>query len=238
MPITFFDQVIVCAASRPDDDVSTVGGAADPAARPIDNQPSAASDIAMVSDGTDTRSVTLEYEDAGGEVQTAVQSLSGTTEVTFGASTADILRITAASADANRTVTIREGAGGVTLHTLNPNETEAIKPFRKAEAGDAEKDYQEKYFLLNNGDPVRLLDYAEFADPDAAIAFALEGVVNGTGTTANRLTAPGLTFDSSPKSGGDLGTGDAQGIWYRQTVAAGAGRGAGTWTTRVTVQAA
>jgi len=78
----------------------------------------------------------------------------------------------------------------------------------------------------------------EFSDPSTKIAFALEGVLDGSDTNGagnNRLVAPtGYTFDSNAKSvaGGDLLAGSAQGVWLELTLNPGDAAQKTTYTLR------
>jgi hypothetical protein len=78
--------------------------------------------VAVVSDGADARQVTILGEDASGNRQTSNLTLNGTTEVNSGATTySKVYHVFAASEDASRTITVRQGAGGTTRGTIGAN---------------------------------------------------------------------------------------------------------------------
>ncbi len=77
--------------------------------------------VAVVSDGADTRQVTVVGEDASGNRQTENLTLNGTTEVVGSLTFSKLYAVYAASLDAARTVTIKQGSGGTTRGTIGPN---------------------------------------------------------------------------------------------------------------------
>lgn len=82
---------------------------------------SASSTIAAVSDGTDTRVITVIGEDTSGNRQTENITLNGTTEVVGSLTFSKVYAVYVASLDAARTVTIKQGSGGATRGTIGPN---------------------------------------------------------------------------------------------------------------------
>lgn len=91
--------------------------------RPAITQLTANSVIAAVSDGVDTRQLTIDGLDAGGAPQSEILTLNGTTEVVGLLTFSQIHLCTLSAADGARTVTVRQGAGGATRATLGPNVT-------------------------------------------------------------------------------------------------------------------
>ena len=92
--------------------------------------------VAVISDGVDTRVVTIVGEDAGGVRQTQTLTLNGATEVA-GTLTFSRLYLASISAlDASRIVTIRQGAGGATRGIIGANRMVSFLWFgRRASAG-------------------------------------------------------------------------------------------------------
>lgn len=93
--------------------------------------------VAVVSDGADTRTITITGEDAAGARQTQTLTLNGATEV-VGTLTFSRLYLASVSAlDAARTVTIRQGAGGATRGTIGPNRRTSFLWFGRMASGAA-----------------------------------------------------------------------------------------------------
>ena len=220
------DLVLYCAASRADDDSSLVGGAVDTAWRPLDIQFTSNAVVAVISDGADTRTVTVEGRLAvGGAVDTEVITLTGTTEAVGAKAWERILKLTLSATYASRVVTVRQGPGGGTRHSLNPNETGAVLLFRKSQAnGSATRTYYEKYFWKNNStSDLTSANDEETADVAALYDMGLAPSVGDSATAANRLTAPAsVTFNTGPQNipgGGTLAAGSAVGVWFRMSLA-------------------
>ncbi len=77
--------------------------------------------VAVVSDGADTRQITVVGEDASGNKQSENLTLNGTTEVVGALTFSKLYGAYAASLSGSRTVTIRQGSGGTTRGTIAPN---------------------------------------------------------------------------------------------------------------------
>ncbi len=77
--------------------------------------------VAIVSDGADTRQVTIVGEDASGNRQQEVLTLNGTTEVVGALTFSKLYGAYAASLSGSRIVTIRQGSGGTTRGTIGVN---------------------------------------------------------------------------------------------------------------------
>lgn len=121
------------------------------------------------------------------------------------------------------------------------------RPFYNAAAnapGGGAVDYYEKLFAKNTHATLSLLSakVAELADPSASISFALETVVNGTGTNGagnNRKVAPSSgvsSFDSAEKDvpGTQLTAGQVIGVWLKLSLADGGAALKTTYTPRLT----
>ena len=93
--------------------------------------------------------------------------------------------------------------------------------------GGSPRDFYQKIFIRNNhsgGLALTNAQIVEQADPSTKLEFGIEGSLNGSGTTTNRLTAPGgVTFNSSTKPvfGGSHLALSAQGVWLHLALAAG-----------------
>lgn len=82
--------------------------------------------VALVSDGTDTRNVTLVGEDASGARQTETVALTSAVEVLSSGTYSKLYLAYVSSTSATRTVTIKQGSGGTTRGTIAPNKYSAI----------------------------------------------------------------------------------------------------------------
>lgn len=228
MAVTGSELIEYLATDHPEDDVSTVGGAVNTAGRPLDVDLASVSSLEVVSDGADTRTITLRYRDAAGVLQTtSAITLNGTTPVALGVSAERIIEATLSTTSASRTVVLRIAGGGATQHTFNPNETKARRKFVAAVSGAAQKVYYEKTFWANTDPTLALLSASMklTADPAAKIKMGLAAAVGGSTTSANRLTAPsGVSFvdDNVAQSvpGTNLAAGAAIGTWWEMTLAA------------------
>lgn len=224
------DLVLYGSANRPDDDVSTVGGAVDTAVRTLDAELVAVSDLEAVSDDvSDTRGITVEYRLASGVVDSETVALDGTTPVPFGIAAERILRAFLATPDATATVDLRIISAGAVQHTFHPTETEAVRAFRKSYSENDPLDWYEKYHWRNNHDTDALLgaEVVLIADPSAVVMIALDNAVDGTTTATDRLTAPasGTTafVDDDvalPVPEDTLGAEEAIGTWAEMALAA------------------
>ncbi len=228
MPVISSELVQFLAANHPEDDTSTVGGAIDPAARPLDAELGANSNLEILSDGADTRTMTLRYRDAAGVIQSVgPTALNGTTPVSLGITAERVIEATLSASSGTRTVTLRVAGGGAVQHTFNPNETKAKRLFVKSVSSGAQKVYYEKTFWKNTDGVLSLLNAIMrlTADPTAKIKMGLAAAVDGSTTATNRLTAPGsVSFvdDNVDQNvpGTNLAAGSAIGCWWEFTLAA------------------
>lgn len=235
------DLIIYGPLNRPDDDTSTTGGAIDVASRPLDAQIGSSTNLEIVSDGADTRNVTVVARQASGASNSETVALNGTTAVAIPNGPYDlILSVTAASTDASRTVTLRAASAGATYHTINPDEDEGYCLFRNltAEAsGGSDVVAYEVIYHKNTHATETLLSAVRrtTADPDALFTFGLAAAQGDVGTLTNRLTAPGsITFvgESSDQSvpGTDIAAAAYIASYIRCTLPAGTAAGASTHT--------
>lgn len=232
MPVSA-DLVLVYAANRPDDDTSTVGGARDSAARPLDSQFTANAVVAAVSDGADTRTLTIDGINSAGTVTSENFALNGTTEVTGTETWAVIGKVTLSAADGSRTVTVRQGASGTTRHTLNPNETLGRTLFWESVSAASSKTYYEKCFWHNTGaTTLNSATVEETLDATGLYAMGLASAKDDSGTATNRLSAPAaVTFTSGSQNvpGGELLADEAIGVWFRMALGASQSAAADTF---------
>jgi len=77
--------------------------------------------VAVVSDGADTRQVTVVGEDASGNRQQEILTLNGTTEVVGALTFSKLYGAYTDPLSGSRTVTIRQGSGGTTRGTIGVN---------------------------------------------------------------------------------------------------------------------
>jgi hypothetical protein len=241
MPIISSELQFFLPANSPvEDDTSAVGGAIDLTARPLDAQLAANDQVEILSDGTDTRDVTITGRLADGSPVTETKALSGTTPVVFDATFERIHTIEAASGSGTRTVTIRRDSGGATVHTLNPNEVLGAALFIGAESDPEDPVVRyEKIFARNGNSSLALLGAEVELITDAAALYEIGlGTVGGTAATANRLAVPGgVTFedDDTPIAvpGVNLAAGAAVEVWIEQTLAADQAAGKPSLTIRL-----
>jgi hypothetical protein len=226
MAIQDTELLLFGAASRPEDDTNPVGGAIATTARPFDANLASNSDIEALSDGADTRTLTVRYRTVAGVETTGTIVLNGATPVALGATVERLLEISTTT-DATRTVTVRVVSAGATLHTLNPNETHAFRMFNKAVSGPSQKIYYEKVFFKNTNATLSLLNaFVDLtADPAAKVRIGLATTVDDTATAATRLTAPaGVSFVDNNVDiavpGTNLAAGSAIGVWVELTLGA------------------
>ena len=247
MPITATDLVFYASANMPDTDSGSAGGAIDNL-RYLDFAQMAANDtIEAVSDGADTRNLTVEARNAGGNVVSETKALNGATFISFDtlATVERVLKAELASGDASRTVTVRRATGDVLIRALGPNKRGFLMPFRKAASDPGStKNYYAKGFWKNEHATLALLNalVKQNADPSAKITHLLAASKDDTATATNRITAPGAadtqdpdTFDDTNKAvpGTDLNAGQAIGTWLRLQLTAADTPYRSTYTTEL-----
>ena len=235
MAVVDADIIVYGSNSMPDDDTATqIGGAINKAIRVVFTDIDPTGGVEMVSDGADTRNVTLYYLDSASVLKSETKALDGTNVVAFTDNMGAILKAVVASASATRTVTVRKASAGATLITFVADDTH-LQTRRVCynavanPAGGATKKYYDKVFIANENATTDLqsAQVIEQADPNAVMAFILEATLDGTGDNGvgnNRQVAPTGTFDSSTKNvanSGVLTHEKAQGAWVELTLADG-----------------
>lgn len=240
MPIAATDLIAFGAASRPEDDVAASGGAIDLTDRPVFTQLTANSVIAVVSDGADTRVVTIAGRNAAGARVTEALTLNGATEVVGTTTFERILKVTVGAADAARTITVKQGSAGPTRATIPINEIGVFALFIESASETAATTRFEKTFWKNihasltlNSAQVRLA-----ADPAAKIRHGVVAAKNDSTSVANRKTSPGVTFadDNIDQAvpGNTLEAASAIGVWWELALGISDAPVRNTFTSRVT----
>jgi len=91
--------------------------------------------VAVVSDGADTRQITIVGEDASGNRQTETLTLNGTAEVVGSLTFSKVYAVYASALSATRTVTIKQGSGGTTRGNIGTNKKISFLWFGKKYSG-------------------------------------------------------------------------------------------------------
>lgn len=227
MPIVAADLVAHIAVNNPTDDTSTGGGAIDTLGRPTFTQLTANALIAVISDGADTRVVTIEGRNAAGAIVTEALTLNGAVEVVGATTFERINKITMAVADAARTVTVRQGAGGATRATITVNERFRHSHFQRSASEAALVLRYDKHFWRNAHATLTLNDAKTrlSADPAARMRVGIAAAKGDTVTIVNRKTAPAaITFvddnvDQTVPTGA-LAAAEHIGLWVEQNLPA------------------
>lgn len=235
MPIVADDLKQYLGESVAEDDVSAVGGAIQDtdhvsgARRPISVALGADDAFSVVSDGADTRTVTITGRLPTGVIDSEALVLTGATIVNGAKTFERILKVVLSAKDAARTVTVaRVGGAQEVMATLGPNvlSEHRLNYDLTAEAG-AKVVYEAVYLknehatLALTAAKVELVSHPGAGDIDIAV----EGAVNSAASIANRETAPagGLTFQEDGTQiavpGGQLGPGDHIQVWLRTSLA-------------------
>lgn len=227
MSVLNTELVAYASAGLPLDDATLTGGAIDLTRRPVFVALTGDSVIAAVSDGADTRNLTINGRVPGGAPDSEVLALTGAVEV-VGATTFERGQSYELDAtDGTRTVTITEGSAGPTLATIPPTEVGVYRLFRNSISAVGAVTRFEKLFFKNTNPTDTLLDAAVelTADPSARARIGCAPTQDDTATIANRLATPaGVTFVDDNVSQGVPGThvagGSAIGVWVEQALLA------------------
>ena len=241
MSIVSSELRLYCAASMPENDTATTGGAIDLEVRPVFTQLTADAVGAAVSDGADTRDVAFTGRLDTGAISSETETLNGAVEVTTTAEFERLLKVLATTTSGTRTVTIKQGAGGSTVATIPPNEKGFRLMFYNSASESGEVVRNEKCFYYNANPTLTLTD-AEIelsADPSTFIKIGLAASKDDTATIANRLATPGgISFvddgvaQAIPDNTLEAETGI--GIWIKQTLPAAQAPAKSTFTLQIT----
>jgi hypothetical protein len=230
MSIVSTDLVAFAAASMPNDDVSTTGGAID-LLRRVDFTQMGASDTVRIASasGSDTsQTVTLTGRLADGSIVTEVKTLNGTTPVTTTATYERLLKAEM-SATAVGIVTVARTTGVTLIRTIPVGERGFMAIFRQLASDPVStKSFYCKFFWKNTNGSLALTSstVVENADPSGLITHALDTALDASTSAANRLTAPtgptgfASTAATVPNSG-NLSSGSAIGVWLLLALAIG-----------------
>jgi len=219
------------AASRPEDDASTSGGARD-ANCTFDLTQIAANDLLrVVSDNAaDSQTVTITGRNAAGEIVSDPIVLNGLTPVSGAVTFERVIKI-ALSAAAAGNVTVERNTG--------PNDDVVIMPagftdgaalFIGSDSQAAQTVRYEKEFWRNESGESLTLNDAKLqltADPSASVKIGVATAKDDTVSVANRMTAPGgVTFVDDAVEvnvpGTTLAVNESIGVWIELTRGAGA----------------
>lgn len=222
------DLSIFCSASMPSIDTGTSGGAIDLLRRPVFTQMGAPGTLTAVSStaGDTTQTCTIRARNAAGTVVSQTVTLTGVTPVAFNTlGTVSAVLSVELSATCAGVVTISSSAPQ-TIGTIPIGERGFMCVHREATVGlVSPATYYYKVFVKNTHATQTLssANIIETTDALAKVDFALAATKGDSGSVANRVTSPGLTFDSLSKSppGGTLAAGETIGVWLRFTHPAG-----------------
>lgn len=228
MSIVAADIVGFQAASMPEDDASTTGGAIATAGKIEITDIAATDTVEVVSDGADTRDVTVYGRNAAGAIVSEAMTLNGATFVAGAVAFERIMKITLSASSGTRTVTVRRATGDTLIATLGINITSQRRLFYDTSSNPSSiKIRYEKAFYKNNHGTISLTTAAVklTADPSARYRIGCAPSVGDSATVANRLAAPAsVTFvdDSVSQSvpGGTIVAGQAIGVWWEQNLPA------------------
>lgn len=227
MAIAATDLILYSSANMPTNDIGTSGGAIDTASRPELTQFTANAVAAVISDGADTRTVTVTGRLASGVLDTEVLTLNGAVEVVGAKTWERIESIVASATSGTRTITFRQGSGGTTRATISLNETTRVILFRDSTSESGIAIRYEKAFFRNAHATLTLTSatITLTADPLARIRMAVVAAKGDSTSVANRKTAPvGPTFvDDSVAQGvptGTLAAAENIGVWVEQNLPA------------------
>lgn len=239
MSITAAELKAFQAANMPENDSATTGGAIAATGKVEFTDIAATDTVTVVSDGADTRTITVTGRNAAGAIVSEGLVLNGVTRVAGAVQFERILKIVASAGDASRTVTITRNNNPTytAIGTLEPNLTSSRRLFydSASEAGSTTR--YEKFFFKNTNATLTLTAAAIklTADPAATIRIGGAASVDDNATVANRKAAPGgVTFvdDGVAQSlpGNALAASSALGIWAEMVRGAAAAAIKNTFT--------
>jgi hypothetical protein len=239
MPVVATDLVCFASANMPLDDTATAGGAIDLLRRVVFTDISATGTVEILSDGADTRNVTIAGRLASGVYTSEVLALNGATPVVSTNSYERIESAEAASTSATRTVTVRKASDDVLIGTIPINERGFMRLFINSLSDpSATKTYYTLIYWRNlNGTSALLAAHVDqSADPTGKINHGLGAAKGDLGTITNRVTAPAaITFDDANKNvpGTNLGAGEHIGTWLRLSLGVGDAPAKSTYTIQI-----
>lgn len=249
MPIVAADLEAWASVSTPEDDSTTSGGIiqddahASGGVKVVFADLSDADTIEVLSDGTDTRNITIYGRLASGVIDSEVVALNGTTPVATTKTFKNFLKAVLASKDASRTVTVRKATGDTEICTLGPNVIACRRLFYDASVPSSGSTVRYELIYLKNSHATLALLAAKAklsADPSAKVKIALAVATGNTPSVANRVTAPtggnleasGFVDDNVDINvpGTNLAAGAYIGCWLEFTLASGTAAIESSWT--------
>jgi hypothetical protein len=242
-PVASTDLLLDWAISRPEDDVSTTGGAIDntgassaPGMSPSFTQIAAPDTIQIVSDGADTRTITVTVRKADGSIASEAGVLNGTTPVdltTLGTDVNRVLKAIATTTSATRIATIQRKNGGspIAISTIPVNRKGLALMFYDSSSDAASTMTRYELIYWRNAHATLALNAAKVqisvdATPSGKLRQGIGLAKGDLGTIANRLSVPasivfvGPTVDQNVPSG-VLGATERIGVWIELALGIG-----------------
>jgi len=240
MSILNTDLIVLGPASRPESDAVASGGAIDPDYRPTFVDIVAVDNIEVLSSsaGDTTQVLTVKGRNAAGAFISENINLNGTTQVVSTNLFERILSVSLGT-DCAGIVTVRRATGDTLIGTIPIGERGFYANFIKSVSAAAPVSRYEKIFWKNAHATLTLNDakVTLTADPSARIMIALAASKNDSGSVANRLATPGLTFSDDSVElavpADTLEAGSAIGTWIEQALQASDSPFKSTFSTRL-----
>lgn len=227
MPIVAAELIGLLSANMPENDTGTSGGAISTAGKFEITDIAATDNIEALSDGADTRNITIVGRLANGTIATETIALTGATPITTTNQYERVLKAALSAADGARTVTVRRATGDTLICTLPPNCTKAIRLFYDSTSEVAQAIRYEKVFLKNTNATLTLTSAAVklTSDPAARYKIGCATDVDDSGSVTNRKTAPASVVfvdDNVSQSvpGNQIAAASAIGVWVQQDLPA------------------
>lgn len=243
MPIQATELKKYGAASRPENDTTTSGGAVDAACVLDITQPAAADGLRVVSSaaGDTTQTVTVTGRNTAGAVIADTKTLNGTTAVNFAGTFERVLKVVLSAAAAGNVTVERQTAPNDDVVVIPAGKTAAAALFISSASEASITTRYEKEFWRNESAESLTLTAARMrltADPSASIKIGVAAAKGDTVSVANRKTAPaGITFVDDgvyqDVPGTTLEANAAIGVWIEMTRAANAAPLKSTYTTEL-----
>lgn len=185
--------------------------------------------VEILSDGADTRVLTLVGRLSTGAIASEALNLNGVTPVTSANQYERILRATVNVKDAARTVTVRRATGDTLIGTIGINGKAFHRRFYDAASDPSNPRVRYELVYLRNKHATLALSNARVkltADPALKIKIGVATAKGNVASVANRLAAPGgVSFvDDNVEAAvptGILGPTEYIGVWVEMTLAAG-----------------
>lgn len=251
MPITAAELKLWGPVSNPEDDSSVSGGAIQDDASGAGGvvlefvDISAADTVEVLSDGADTRTVTVYGRLANGTIDNEVFTLSGTTPQNGAKTFERILKVVLSVKDAARTVTVRKASDNVTIFSLGINTKEGRRRFYAAASAAGEVNRYESGYIKNHNGTLALQAAALklTGDPASRLKMAVSTSKGDISTVTNRITAPaggglvgGAFVDDNVSvavPSGFLGAGERISGWLEQKLPGADGPQKNSWTVEI-----